>query len=92
MIKSFRSKALKLYHQTEDNSKLPSTQLRRIRLILTRLEAADKPEMMKEPGYDLHPLKGNLAGFWSVKVGGNYRIIFRFEGEHAYDVDYLDYH
>ena len=92
MIKSFRSKALKQYHQTEDSSKLPSTHLKKIRRILTRLEAADNPEMMREPGYDLHPLKGDLADFWSVKVNGNYRIIFRFEGENAYDVDYLDYH
>lgn len=47
---------------------------------------------MNFPGSGLHLLKGEYAGFWSVKVSGNYRIIFRFEEENAYDVEYLDYH
>jgi proteic killer suppression protein len=44
------------------------------------------------PGYALHPLKGDLKGFWSVKVSGNWRIVFRFEAGEAYDVDLTDYH
>lgn len=41
---------------------------------------------------DLHPLKGNYKGYWSVKVNGNYRIVFTFINGNAYDVDYIDYH
>ncbi|MGH8602978.1 MAG: type II toxin-antitoxin system RelE/ParE family toxin [Gammaproteobacteria bacterium] len=44
------------------------------------------------PGFRLHPLKGDLKGLWSVSVSGNWRIIFRFEEGHAYDVDLVDYH
>jgi proteic killer suppression protein len=44
------------------------------------------------PGLDLHPLKGELTGFWSVSVSGNWRVIFGFDGNNATDVDYLDYH
>lgn len=40
----------------------------------------------------LHALKGELAGFWSVSVSGNWRIIFRFIGADVELVDYLDYH
>jgi proteic killer suppression protein len=47
---------------------------------------------MDLPGYRLHLLKGELAGFWSVSVSGNWRIIFRFENGAAYDVDLIDYH
>ena len=43
------------------------------------------------PGYGLHPLKGDLKGFWSVKVTGNWRVIFRFD-EEPRDVDLVDYH
>jgi proteic killer suppression protein len=43
-------------------------------------------------GYGLHPLKGDLAGFWSVSVSGNWRIIFRFEHGAAYDVALIDEH
>ena len=44
------------------------------------------------PGWRLHPLVGDLAGFWSVTVTGNRRIIFRFEQGRAFDVDLIDYH
>ena len=47
---------------------------------------------MDLPGFGLHPLKGNLKGFWSVRVRANWRIIFRFEDSQVYDVDLLDYH
>ena len=47
---------------------------------------------MNAPGYDLHPLKGDLAGHWSVSVSGNWRLTFAFTGEDAIDVDYQDYH
>jgi toxin HigB-1 len=47
---------------------------------------------MALPGYRLHPLKGELAGFWSVTLSGNWRIIFRFEDGSVFDVDLIDYH
>jgi len=37
-------------------------------------------------------LKGELKGFWSVTVNGNWRVIFRFENGDAFDVDLVDYH
>jgi len=45
---------------------------------------------MNAPAWQLHPLKGDLAGHWSVKVNANWRMIFAFEGEDAILVDYLD--
>ena len=47
---------------------------------------------MNIPGYRLHPLKGDLKGFWSVTVSGNWRIVFRFEDGQVVDVDLTDYH
>jgi proteic killer suppression protein len=47
---------------------------------------------MNLPGLRLHRLKGELKGFWAVDVSGNWRVVFRFEGEHAVQVDYVDYH
>lgn len=64
----------------------------RVRLILSALDAAKTIQHMDFPGSGLHPLKGDLATFWSIKVSGNWRIIFRFEDGDAFDVDYLDYH
>jgi proteic killer suppression protein len=60
--------------------------------ILARLDRAETPQAMSLPGYRLHPLKGNLGGFWSVTVRANWRIIFRFEGSDAFDVEMVDHH
>jgi toxin HigB-1 len=47
---------------------------------------------MDMPGFRLHPLKGEMKGFWSVTVRANWRVSFRFADRDALDVDYLDYH
>jgi proteic killer suppression protein len=92
MIQSIRHKGLKLLWQKNDASKLPPAQVARIRLILTLLHSATVVGDMDFPGANLHPLKGDLAGHWSVTVSGNYRITFKFEDGDAYIVDHQDYH
>ncbi|MGB3777530.1 MAG: type II toxin-antitoxin system RelE/ParE family toxin [Tunicatimonas sp.] len=62
---------------------MPAKQLAKIRLILTRLDASEKPEQMNVPGYRLHALSGDLDGFYSVRLTGNYRIIFQFNNGNA---------
>jgi proteic killer suppression protein len=47
---------------------------------------------MNQVGWKLHPLKGNMAGHWSVWVSGNWRMTFAFKGEDAELIDYRDYH
>jgi proteic killer suppression protein len=47
---------------------------------------------MNAPGWGLHPLRGDLKGHWTVRVNGNWRLTFTFEGENAILVDYQDYH
>jgi proteic killer suppression protein len=47
---------------------------------------------MNLPGYRLHPLKGDMQGFWSLTVRANWRIIFRFEASNVFDVALIDYH
>ena len=66
--------------------------LDKIENILAVLDRANDPEKMNLPGFHLHPLKGDLRGFWAVTVRANWRIIWRFEGADAVDVDLIDYH
>ena len=47
---------------------------------------------MNNPSFRLHPLTGNMQGYWSVRVSGNWRITFRFESSEAVDIDLVDYH
>jgi toxin HigB-1 len=60
--------------------------------ILSVLDYATTPQAMNLPGYRLHPLKGDRKGFWSVTVNANWRVIFRFEGVDAFDLELIDYH
>lgn len=66
--------------------------LARVEEILSILDAAESIEELDIPGYRLHPLTGNLKGLWSIRVTGNWRIVFRFENGEASDVDLIDYH
>ena len=92
MIETIRHKALRQFYEHDDGSRLPAEMLPRIRLVLTALEAAQTVEGMNNPLFKLHPLKGNLKRFWAVTVRANWRIVFRFEGGKARDVDFIDYH
>jgi proteic killer suppression protein len=93
MIASIAHKGLRLFWEKDDPSKLPAEQVEKIRRILMALDTINTLEPLRQiPGYRLHALIGNLKGFWSVTVTGNYRIIFRFEKEDVHLVNYVDYH
>ena len=93
MIESFRHKGLRQFYADDNASKLPADMVERIRDILTALDSAeDDLEGLNRPSFRLHPLKGDLKGFWAVTVRANWRIIFRFEKGRVRDVDLVDYH
>ena len=92
MIESFRHRGLKRLYEQGDGSKVRADQRSRITDVLAHLDRAQAPTDLDLPGYRLHPLKGDLKGYWSVTVSGNWRITFRFEDGDAYEVDLVDYH
>ncbi len=75
-----------------DRSRVRADQAERIALALADLDSASKPSDLDLPGYRLHPLKGNMKGYWSISISANWRVIFRFDDGDAYDVDLVDYH
>jgi proteic killer suppression protein len=92
MIQRFRNRALKRLYEDDNPRGLKVDHVEKIKRVLARLDRASRPDHMDLPGWRLHPLKGELAGFWSVTIQANWRIVFRFEKDAATDVDYLDYH
>ena len=44
------------------------------------------------PGNRLKPLKGQLKGRYSICVNEQYRVTFRWENGHAFEVAVEDYH
>lgn len=88
MIRSFRHKGLERLYRRNSVRGVQSAVAEKIARILARLDVATGPEQMDLPGWRLHPLKGS----WSVWVNANWRIVFRFDGTDAVDVDLADYH
>ena len=85
VIKSYRHRGLRRAHRSGSYHQVNAA-------YANRIARATKPSDLDLPGYRLHPLKGNLEGFWSIRISANWRITFRMEGVHVYDVDLTDYH
>ena len=92
MIVSFKHKGLKRLFERGDRSHIGADLINKVENILATLDAAGTPQALDLPGYRLHPLKGDLKGLWSVTVRANWRIIFRFEGRDAFDIELIDDH
>jgi toxin HigB-1 len=92
VIRSFKHRGLKRLYEHGDRSGIRPDLADTVQEILTVLDVAATPQSLNVPGYHLHPLKGDLRGFWSVIVRRNWRVIFRFEGHDAFDVELIDYH
>ncbi len=92
MIKSFRHKGLKKFYETGSSSGIQPSHKKKLRLQLTALDTAIDIEDMDIPGFNLHPLKGDRQGTWSIMVSGNWRITFQFTDGNVYIVNYEDYH
>jgi proteic killer suppression protein len=92
MIKGFVHKGLEDYFYDGTKKGIKPQDAKKLADILDRLDAAREIKDMNYPGSDLHKLKGKKKGLWSVKVTGNFRVIFSFKEGNAENVDYLDYH
>ena len=92
MIKTFRHKGLETFFRTGSKAGIQPHHAGKLRVMLTTLDSAKRPNDMNALGWKLHPLTGNLAGHYAVTVNGNWRMTFTLDGENAELVDYLDYH
>ena len=92
MIESFKHKGLRQLFENDSVRGVSAEHVRKIRQILATLHAAETIEALRLPTFGIHPLKGDLKGFWAVTVRANWRMIFRFVDGKASDVDLVDYH
>jgi len=92
MIQTISHKGLRLFFEKGNGSKLPAGYLSKIALILDALDALASEKDIKALGGGIHMLTGSYAGFWSIKVSPNYRIVFRYRSGEVFDVDFVDYH
>jgi proteic killer suppression protein len=91
----FRHKGLRQLHDDDDPKGVPPTMADKLRKLLFALETADSLDQVDRfPGWKLHPLKGDMKGFWSLTVTGNWRLVFQYDERTntATDIDLIDYH
>ncbi|MEO8417268.1 MAG: type II toxin-antitoxin system RelE/ParE family toxin [Methylophilaceae bacterium] len=93
MIKSFKCKhTAAIFQGLEVKNFNREVQVIALRKLI-QLEAASTIDFMRVPsGNRLEKLGGDRAGFWSIRVNQQFRICFRFEDGHAYEVELVDYH
>ncbi len=78
-IRGFKDGRLRRLHKRDDARGVPQEYAKRIALLLADLDDALDLKDIAAPGRRLHPLKGDMAGYWSVRVSANLRVVFRFE-------------
>ena len=96
MIGSFGDEATAdLFHgrQTGRVRRIPQDLHRRTLVKLDVLNAADRlVDLSSPPGNRLEALKGDWAGFHSIRVSRQWRLVFQWRDSNVYEVQLIDYH
>lgn len=92
MIKQFLHRGLQRFFETGSKAGIVPHHAERLARQLIRLDDAKRVDDMNVAGWGLHPLQGKPHGRYAITVNGNWRMVFKLEGENAVLVDYLDYH
>jgi toxin HigB-1 len=92
VIQRFRHKGLERLFVRGDASGVNPQLADKLRRMLILPDRGKDPSALNMPAYRLHQLKGGRRGQWSATVSANWRLVFEFAGEHATNVDLVDYH
>ncbi len=72
---------------------MPTEIRERAMMRLRQLDAATAVRDLRfPPSNQLEALSGKRSGSYSIRINEQWRICFTFEGEHAYQVEIVDYH
>jgi len=93
MIKNFNDKETEKIWNGIRSKKLPNeiqnTARRKLRMINNSFDIND---LRIPPSNHLEKLKANLNEFYSIRINKQWRIIFIWENNDAYEVQITDYH
>lgn len=93
MIKSFGSKAAESIWKGTLAKSLP-TQIQQVARRKLRMinSAQDLNDLRVPPANHLEKLKGGLKGYHSIRINDQWRVIFTWRGNDAFEVEIVDYH
>ncbi|MGY0888034.1 type II toxin-antitoxin system RelE/ParE family toxin [Corynebacterium aurimucosum] len=90
----FRRRSLERFHQDGVPPRYIPSELRSVvrRKLLMIGRSVNVTDLRIPPANRLERLKGDLGGYYSIRVNSQWRIIFKWTPEGAVDVDFIDYH
>lgn len=93
MIKSFGGKETEKIWNGIQSKKFPAeiqnTARRKLRMINNSQNIND---LRVPPANHLEKLSGNYSGFHSIRINDQWRLVFRWENDNAFEVKIVDYH
>ncbi len=92
MIKSFKHKGLEKFYKTGNTKGIQAIHARKLKQLLSMLEAMTTTDDLKLPSLRFHQLQGDKQNLYSITVQANWRLTFEFDNENVYILDYTDYH
>jgi len=93
MIKSFKCKNTEKIFWEKPTKKFPAEIKVRAKIKLDMLNAAqNRDDLRVPPANHLEELSGNLKGFMSIRINRQFRLVFRYIDNDAFDVHITDYH
>lgn len=96
MIESFGNRLAEdlFYDKASREVRRFAPELRRAarRKLLYLHDAGELNDLRLPPGNRLEALKGTLAGYHSIRINDQWRVVFRWKSGNAEDVQVIDYH
>jgi proteic killer suppression protein len=96
MIESFKDKLAQAIFdgdRTKDTKRIHRNLIKKTEKKLDLINAAIRLEDLKiPPGNKLEKLSGNYKGYYSIRVDGQWRLIFKWKNGFAHEVQFIDYH
>jgi len=93
VIRSFADKETERVFKGQYSRRLPVDIQKRAKMRLDRIAAAtDLNDLRVPPSHRLEKLSGDREGQHSIRINQQWRICFRWQAGHAFDVEITDYH
>lgn len=93
MIQTFANPESEHFFATGKSRRLPTEILKRAAMRMNQVHAATRVEDLRlPPSNQVEKLSGDRAGQWSIRINSQWRVCFKFNAGHAYDVEIVDYH
>lgn len=92
MIQSFADKDTQQLFISERNRRFSSIARVALRKLIQMNRAGALGDLAVPPGNRLEPLKGDLAGYHSIRINDQWRIVFRWTDHGPAEVSICDYH